>query len=93
VKGKPCVIVDDGIATGSTARAALMWLRGHDAASVILAVPVAPEHSLGVLKQYADRVVCLATPPHFYAVGQWYDRFDEVTDEQVIAALSRDAAA
>jgi putative phosphoribosyl transferase len=93
VKEKTCVVVDDGIATGSTARAALMWLRGQGAGSVILAVPVAPEHSVETLKQYADRVVCLTTPPHFYAVGQWYQRFDEVTDEQVMAALARDAAA
>src|SRR6266566_3924240 len=89
VRGRCCVVVDDGIATGSTARAALRWLRGVQAQPVVLAVPVAPEHSVRELEKEADHVVVLDTPPMFVAVGQWYARFDQVEDAEVVAALQR----
>jgi putative phosphoribosyl transferase len=89
VRGRTAVIVDDGIATGVTARAALRWARSNDAARVILAVPVAPVPSLARLRADADRVLALATPEPFLAVGEWYRRFDQTTDEEVVAALAR----
>ena len=81
--------MDDGIATGSTARAALRWLRDAHARPVVLAVPVAPERTVHELEKEADRVVVLDTPPQFVAVGQWYVRFDQVQDDEVVAALKR----
>lgn len=89
VGGRQVVVVDDGIATGSTARAALRWLRGQGASPVVLAVPVAPEHAAREFEREADRVVVLSAPERFLAVGQWYDRFDQVTDEEVVDALRR----
>jgi putative phosphoribosyl transferase len=89
VKDRCCVVVDDGIATGSTARAALRWLRGAQAHPVVLAVPIAPERSIHELEKEADRVVVLDTPPMFVAVGQWYARFDQVEDAEVVEALKR----
>jgi putative phosphoribosyl transferase len=91
VRERCCVVVDDGIATGSTARAALRWLRGAQAEPVVLAVPVAPERTAQELEKEADRVVVLYAPPTFVAVGQWYARFDQVEDEEVISALKRAA--
>ena len=89
VRDRCCVVVDDGIATGSTARAALAWLRGAQARPVVLAVPVAPERTVHELEKEADRVVVLHSPPTYVAVGQWYARFDQVEDDEVVAALKR----
>jgi putative phosphoribosyl transferase len=90
--GKTAIVVDDGVATGGTAVAALRWARLQGASRVILAVPVAPKQVLPVLAQEADRLVVLATPEPFYAVGQWYDRFDQVTDDEVVSLLSKASA-
>lgn len=89
VRGKVAVVVDDGIATGGTAAAALRWARSQGAAEVVLAVPVAPPQSLAHLREDADRIVVLATPEPFMAVGEWYRRFDQTTDDEVVAALAR----
>jgi putative phosphoribosyl transferase len=87
VRDRAAVVVDDGIATGSTARAALRWLRGQGARPVVLAVPVAPESAARDFTEEADRIVILAAPQRFLAVGQWYDNFDQVSDDEVVAAL------
>jgi len=87
LEGRTAVIVDDGIATGSSARAACQVARAHGAARVVLAVPVAPAPSLGELADVADQVVCLASPRPFYAVGQWYEDFSQTTDRQVAELL------
>ena len=87
VSGRTVVVVDDGIATGSTARAACEVARGMGAARVVLAVPVAPASSVAELRGVADEVVCLETPGRFYAVGQWYDDFSQTTDDEVVALL------
>ena len=91
VAGKVAIVVDDGVATGGTAFAALRWAKAQGASTVVLAVPVAPGASIGRLEQEADRVVVLSAPEPFFAVGEWYRRFDQTTDEEVVAALARAA--
>jgi putative phosphoribosyl transferase len=89
VGGKVAVVVDDGIATGGTAAAALRWARSRGAARVVLAVPVAPASSLTRLRSDADEIVVLATPEPFLAVGEWFRRFDQTSDDEVIEVLAR----
>jgi putative phosphoribosyl transferase len=87
VRGKVAVVVDDGVATGGTAAAALRWARAQGASRVILAVPVSPPDAAVRLRDDADDVVVLGTPEPFFAVGQWYERFGQVPDEEVIRLL------
>jgi putative phosphoribosyl transferase len=89
VSGKVVVVVDDGVATGGTAVAAARWARKAGAARVILAVPVAPAPAIPNLAREVDELVVLATPEPFFAVGQWYQRFDQVEDDEVVELLSR----
>ena len=91
VEGRVAIVVDDGVATGSTAVAALRWARARGAERVVLAVPVAPPQSLDRLRAEADEVVVLETPQPFLAVGEWYRDFDQTTDDQVMSALARSA--
>jgi predicted phosphoribosyltransferase len=88
VEGRTAIVVDDGIATGATMKAALLGLRRRNPASVVLAVPVAPADTLAELEQLVDRVVCLDIPPDFYAVGAHYRDFPQVGDAEVIALLA-----
>ena len=83
------IIVDDGLATGLTMLAAIRTVRAEKAKKIIVAVPVAPVDALVKIEREIDEVVCLATPSHFSAVGQFYDNFDQVEDEQVIYLLSK----
>lgn len=87
-EGKTLIVVDDGIATGATVRAALTGLAGSGAAAVVLAVPVAPVDTLTALAPLCDRIVCLETPLFFGAVGAHYARFDQVADAAVAALLA-----
>ncbi|GMU77593.1 MAG: hypothetical protein AMXMBFR46_03920 [Acidimicrobiia bacterium] len=89
--GRVVVVVDDGIATGGTARAALEVARAHGASRVVLAVPVAPPAAVAALRDVADDVVCLESPPAFSAVGQWYDDFTQTTDDEVLRLLGAGA--
>jgi predicted phosphoribosyltransferase len=89
--GRTAIVVDDGVATGGTAVAALRWARAQGAATVVLAVPVAPPQTLQRLRHEADEVVALETPEPFFAVGEWYRSFDQTSDEEVIAVLARTA--
>ena len=91
LKGRVVVVVDDGIATGSTARAACQVARAQGAARVVLAVPVAPRDWEVRFGADADEFVCLDTPEPFYAIGQFYDDFAQTSDEEVIACLERAA--
>jgi putative phosphoribosyl transferase len=81
------IIVDDGIATGSTVVAAMRVVRSLGARRIVLAVPVAPADTLAQLSELADEVVCLLTPARFRAVGQWYSDFRQVPDDEVRALL------
>jgi putative phosphoribosyl transferase len=83
LRTRTVILVDDGIATGATVIAALRILRDLGAAHIVLAVPVAPPDSLEILAPLADEIVCPATPRRFTAVGQWYDDFTQVPDDQV----------
>ncbi len=92
--GQQVILVDDGIATGSTAQAAIQAVRHRGARRIVLAVPVAPQESLEQLRPAVDESVCLATPQPFYAVGNFYDAWPQVTDAEVLAVLgSRDRLA
>jgi len=88
LEGRIAVVIDDGVATGGTAVAALRWARARGASKVILAVPVAPAEAVARLEREADEVRVLATPEPFYAVGQWYESFDQVSDDRVVELLS-----
>jgi putative phosphoribosyl transferase len=91
ISGRVAIVVDDGVATGSTAVAALRWARAEGAERVVLAVPVAPPQTIERLRVEADEVVALETPQPFLAVGEWYRDFDQTTDEEVVSALARSA--
>jgi Predicted phosphoribosyltransferases len=85
--GETVAVVDDGVATGSTVRACLQTLRKTDAERVVLAVPVGPPETVHELQELADEVICLKTPSNFMGVGQFYERFDQVSDEEAMAYL------
>jgi len=87
-KGRIVIVVDDGLATGSTMISALHALRARGAEKVVCAVPVSPPDTLEKVRQYADEAVCLLAPPNFYAVGQFYGDFPQVDDSEVIAILA-----
>ena len=88
-KGKTVILVDDGIATGATMKVAVRAARSGGAARVIVAIPVAAPSSIRELQTEADEVICLDSPSDFYAVGQAYENFDQVTDEEVCEILDR----
>jgi putative phosphoribosyl transferase len=90
--GRTVIIVDDGIATGSTARAACLVARARGASRVILAAPVGSVEGTAALRRAADEVVCLHTPARFYAIGESYGDFSQVSDEEVTILLGKAAA-
>jgi putative phosphoribosyl transferase len=81
--GKRVIVVDDGLATGSTMQAAIMAIRQQRPSSVIVAVPVAPPETVAELERFADEVICPLTPDFFMAIGQFYDSFTQTSDDQV----------
>ncbi len=87
LKGLDVIVVDDGIATGSTMKAALASVKNRGAASVTVAVPVGPPSTIEELEKTADRVVCLYTPEYFQAIGEFYSDFSQTPDEEVIMLL------
>ncbi|MBD3679068.1 MAG: phosphoribosyltransferase [Rhodobacteraceae bacterium] len=89
LEGHDVVVVDDGIATGATVKAALKALRLRAPRSITLAVPVAPPETLGELSSLVDHTVCLERPTPFHAVGVHYHRFDQVSDQQVADQMRR----
>ena len=88
VEGATAIVVDDGIATGTTVRAALKALRRRNPARLVLAVPVAPSDTLAALRAEVDEIVCLAEPYPFHAIGLHYGDFHQVGDDEVLAALA-----
>ena len=89
VKGKTVLLVDDGMATGSTTLAAARAVREKDPGRLVLAVPVAPAESVARLRPEVDEIIVLETPEPFFSVGSWYSVFDQTSDEEVIDLLHR----
>lgn len=89
--GRVVILVDDGLATGSTMRAAVAAVRRLGPARIVVAVPVAPPESCAALRQEADEVVCVEMPDPFFAVGAWYDEFPQLEDDEVRLILQRAA--
>jgi putative phosphoribosyl transferase len=89
VRGRTVILVDDGLATGSTMRAAAAALRSLGAERLVAAVPVAPKESCDAVREVVDEVVCTSTPERFMAVGEWYEDFSQTTDEEVSELLRR----
>jgi putative phosphoribosyl transferase len=83
LENRTIILVDDGLATGSTMRAAVLALRRQHPASIVVAVPVAAASTCEDLKHEVDEILCLLTPENFFAVGQWYEDFSQITDEEV----------
>ncbi len=92
VRGQTAIVVDDGIATGATMRAALRGVRRREPAHLVLAVPVAPAETVNALRHEVDRVVCLETPYPFGAIGRFYQDFHQVADEEVRELMDRATA-
>jgi putative phosphoribosyl transferase len=88
VEGRTAIIVDDGIATGATVRAALKAVRRRRPAKLVLAVPVAPADTLDAIRSDVDEIVCIETPEFFYAIGAHYIDFGQVSDEEVERLLA-----
>jgi putative phosphoribosyl transferase len=89
LKKRDVIVVDDGVATGSTLKAALRLLQGKGTKTVTVAVPVGPPDTIRELEKLSDRVVCLQTPEPFYAIGQFYEDFSQTSDEEVTELLKR----
>jgi len=91
VHGKTAILVDDGLATGSSMRVAVLALKQKEPAQIVVAVPVAPRDSCAELESVADKVICAVTPEPFWGVGQWYADFSQTSDEEVRDLLRRAA--
>lgn len=89
VSNRTVVLVDDGIATGSTIKAAIAALKKQKARRIVVAVPVAPASTIEELKTEVDEVICVSTPEFFYAISLWYDDFPQTTDEEVRELLEK----
>lgn len=92
LKGKTVLLVDDGLATGATMKAAIAAARQHHPARLVVAVPVAPPDTVAEIQALVDEVVCLETPAFFQAVGLWYEYFPQTSDEEVLALLQAASA-
>jgi putative phosphoribosyl transferase len=91
VGGRTVILIDDGLATGASMRAAALALLDKGAGEVVVAVPVAPAETCAAFDELVDRTVCARTPEFFYAVGAWYEEFPEVGDDEVRELLARAA--
>jgi predicted phosphoribosyltransferase len=89
VRGRTVILIDDGLATGSTMRAAVAALRQQEPARIVVAVPVGAADTCAEFRTEADEIVCARTPEPFHAVGLWYDDFSQTTDEEVHDLLRR----
>lgn len=92
IAGRAVVLVDDGLATGVTARAALAALEREHPKRLVFAAPVCSPEACDLLRRHADATVCLAVPQRFYGVGAWYDDFSQTSDEEVLELLALAAA-
>ncbi len=89
LEAKVVILVDDGVATGATIRAAIASIRKRKPASIVLAIPVGSPDTIEELRREADEVICLMTPEPFFAIGQFYKSFEQTSDEEVIQILNK----
>ena len=89
ILGKTVILVDDGIATGATMRAAIKYVKSLGASRIIVAVPVAPPETVEKIRREVDEFICLYTPSEFYAIGQFYESFEQTSDEEVINLIRK----
>ena len=89
IQGKTIILVDDGVATGATMRAAVSLLRTQNPGRIVIALPVAPAEVIDLLRREADEVICLHCPEPFLAIGCWYQEFTQVSDREVCDILAR----
>ena len=89
LKDKTVIITDDGIATGATMQAALRSIRSQNAKKIIVAVPVLPPDTKAIIEKECDELVFLGQPANFGAIGMFYEKFDQTTDEEVIAIMKK----
>jgi predicted phosphoribosyltransferase len=89
LRGRMVILVDDGLATGVTARAAIQAIQRQEPCRLVLAVPVCPPETAEALRPLVDDLICLATPSDFHAVGLWYESFTQTSDDEVIDVLER----
>lgn len=89
LENKTIILVDDGIATGSTIRAAIKAIKKLNCKKIIIAVPVAPPDTIENLRSEVDEIVCLQMPYPFFAIGGWYENFDQTSDDEVITLLEK----
>lgn len=89
IEGRIVILVDDGLATGSTMRAAVVALREHSPSRIVVAAPIGASETCKEFQHEADEVICARTPEPFYAVGMWYENFAQTTDEEVHELLDR----
>lgn len=88
LEGKTIILVDDGVATGATMKVTIAALKGQNVAKLIVAIPVSPITTADELKTMADEFICLSTPPDFISVGNYYKKFYQVTDDEVVEILN-----
>lgn len=93
VQNRVVILIDDGLATGSTMRAAAMALRQQEPSRIVVGVPVSSPETCAEFEEIVDEIVCAATPEPFYAVGSWYQDFSETTDEEVRELLDKPTTA
>lgn len=91
IAGKKVILVDDGVATGSTMRAGVAALRKLQPARIVIAVPVAPRATCAILRKLADEVVCVIEAEEFFAIGEWYEDFTQLSDQDVQRLLGNDS--
>ena len=89
LKGKTVILVDDGLATGATMRAAIAGIRAQDPIQIVVAVPTAAVETCESFENEVDEIICAETPRPFWGVGRWYKNFDQTTDEEVRTLLQR----
>jgi putative phosphoribosyl transferase len=83
LKDRTVILIDDGLATGASMRAAILGLRAHSPAQIVIAVPVAALETCEALRHEVDQIICASTPEPFYGVSRWYENFSQTTDEEV----------
>ncbi|PRP92625.1 putative phosphoribosyl transferase [Enhygromyxa salina] len=89
LRDRTVIVIDDGIATGGTIRAAIPSIRAQGPRKIVIAVPVAAPESVRALEPEVDRVICLLTPPNLFAVGVWYENFDQMSDDEAVRVIER----